>query len=61
MKTIFNAICLAFIGLLILVQRDVDGELLVNGWNGLAAACLLCIVGSIVIMLLDTFQVRIRR
>lgn len=38
MRNIVEFIALFLIGSLILIQRDVDGDLLINGWKGLAFA-----------------------
>jgi hypothetical protein len=31
---------------MIVVQRDVDGDLLINGWHGLALTAVVCLIGS---------------
>ena len=34
-----NALALYAMGFLVMLQRDADGELLVNGWHGLGLVC----------------------
>jgi len=34
-----NALALFALGFLVMLQRDADGELLINGWHGLGAVC----------------------
>lgn len=46
-RNIPSAVAFAAIGFLILIQRDELGDLLVNGWHGLALACTACFAAAI--------------
>lgn len=59
MKTIILALTLAAIGILIMIQQG-DHDMLINERPALAVACLLAIIGSIVVMLADTFEVTLK-
>jgi hypothetical protein len=46
MNNLASAACFLLVGGLILIQRDVDGALLVNGWKGLGLACIASLVAA---------------
>lgn len=56
MKNLVTAAFFLVIGGLTLIQRDVDGELLVNGWKGLGLACLASIVAANVFLILGIME-----
>jgi hypothetical protein len=48
MKLFWSAFAKIALGFLILIQRDVDHTLLVNGWMGLLIVCLILHIWAIV-------------
>lgn len=46
--SMLNAFAFIIIGLLILIQTDVDGSALISGWAGLRIAAILCLIGAFV-------------
>ncbi len=60
MRSILNAIVLMFMGIIIMIQQG-ENDLLINEYKGLAVVCLMCIIGSILVMLADTFEITLRR
>lgn len=56
MRNLATAALFLAIGGLTLIQRDVDGELLVNGWRGLGLSCLASIVAANVFLILGIVE-----